>query len=75
MEIDWCKIFGHKWEPMFIKGRYSNIEVKFIACRCKRCDMGHDEALDAVVKQTVNEYNTYSEKYFTLTGEELTIKN
>jgi hypothetical protein len=59
-----CRLFGHKWQPIFIKGRYSNIEVKFIACRCKRCDKGHDDILDSIEKQTVNEYNTYNEKYY-----------
>ena len=65
-KIDWCKILGHSWEAIYIKGRYSNIEVKFIACKCRRCEKGHDDALDAIEKQTVNEYNTYSEKYYNL---------
>ena len=65
-KIDWCKILGHSWEPIYVKGRYSNIEVKFIGCKCRRveCNYGEDDLLDAVNKQTVNEYNTYSEKYY-----------
>ena len=68
MKVDWCKILGHKWAPMYIKGNYNKIEVKFIACYCKRCYKGYDEAIDAIQKQTICEYNTYQEKYFNQGG-------
>jgi len=35
-----CKLFGHKWEPVFIKGTYNNREILFIACECERCGKG-----------------------------------
>lgn len=63
-KINWCKILGHNWEPVFIKGRYSNIEVKFIGCQCKRCDKGRKELWDAGNKLTASDYRTYSERYF-----------
>ena len=63
--MNWCRIFGHKWIPVYVKGIYRNISVEFIACYCDRCDKGYDELLDTIQKQTPNQYNTYNEKYFT----------
>ena len=60
----WCNFFGHKWEVAFIKGKYKNIEIKFIGAYCKRCKMGYNELMETVKKQTSFSYNTYSEKYF-----------
>ena len=28
IKIDWCKILGHSYEPIFIKGAYADKEVK-----------------------------------------------
>jgi len=59
-----CKFWGHKWIPVYIKGEYNGTVTKFIACYCKRCRKGYNEALaiDMVAKN--REYGTYNEKYF-----------
>lgn len=63
--VKWCKFFGHKWNPVFVKGEYNNIPVKFIGCYCERCRKGYHELLyNCVGKLTKQEYGTYSEKYF-----------
>ena len=63
--MNWkCKLFGHKWIPVYIKGYYGDIEVKFIACQCYRCRLGNVELLDVIRKQTMRVYNTYEESYF-----------
>lgn len=59
-----CKFFGHKWEPVFIKGEYNGIKVKFIGCYCRRCRKGYNELINAERLLTKREYGTYSEKYF-----------
>lgn len=64
MKIDWCKILGHSYEPIFIKGAYGDKEVKFIGCVCRRCDFGKDELLDANKKMDRSDFCTYSEKYW-----------
>ena len=40
MKINKCKWFGHKWIPVFIKGKYNDLETKFISCYCCRCNKG-----------------------------------
>jgi len=64
IKIDWCKILGHSYEPIFIKGAYADKEVKFIGCKCRRCDFGEDELLDANKKMDRSDFCTYSEKYW-----------
>jgi len=59
-----CKWFGHHWVPVFCKGAFNEIEVKFITCYCARCGKGHAEMIDMQESMTNREYNTYSEKYF-----------
>ena len=64
MKIDWCKILGHRFVPIFVKGWFSKEEVKFIATVCSRCDLGEDELRDTVKKMRSHEFCTYSEKYW-----------
>ena len=64
MKIDWCKILGHSYEPLFIKGRFADKEVKFISCKCRRCDFGEPEIVDTVDKMDDYDFFTYTEKYF-----------
>ena len=59
-----CELFGHKWVPLFTKGRFKNIEVKFIGCYCKRCHYGYQDMLLTINKMTKMEYNMHSDKYF-----------
>ena len=59
-----CKLWGHKWLPVYIKGEYNGTVVKFIACYCSRCRKGHDESLDITLAAKNREYGTYNEKYF-----------
>jgi len=64
MKIDKCKLLGHRWVPVFIKGTYNGKEVKFIACHCERCNKGKKE-MSGIIDLAVNrKYGTYSEKYF-----------
>ena len=64
MKINWCKIIGHRWEPVFIKGTYNGGTRKFILCQCKRCGLGEEE-VQQIGDLAVNRfYFTYSEKYF-----------
>ena len=64
MKINWCKILGHSYEPIFMKGSYADKEVKFIGCKCRRCGFGEDELLDANKKMDRSDFCTYSEKYW-----------
>ncbi len=64
MKVDKCKLFGHKWMPVYIKGDYNGKTVKFIACYCDRCRKGYNEAQDINQSAENREYGTYSEKYF-----------
>ena len=64
MKIDWCKILGHSYVPIFIKGSYRNKIVEFIGCKCRRCDFGEKELSDAIMKMDIVDYATYSKKYF-----------
>ena len=47
-----------------MKGAYADKEVKFIGCKCRRCDFGEDELLDANKKMDRSDFCTYSEKYW-----------
>jgi len=64
MKINKCKWFGHKWIPVFIKGKYNDLETKFISCYCGRCNKGFEEVgiINDLAKD--RQYGTYSEKYF-----------
>ena len=64
MRINKCKWLGHKWTPIFIKGVYNGVQVKFITCYCERCDKGFKETgiINNLAKN--REYGTYCEKYF-----------
>lgn len=64
MKLNKCKIFGHKWKPVFIRGFYGKTEIKIIGAYCVRCRKGYDELMDMIVKQDKSVYGTYSEKYF-----------
>jgi len=64
MKIDKCKLFGHKWTPVFIKGKYNGEVVKFISCFCDRCGKGYDEVHNINKVAENREFGTYSEKYF-----------
>ena len=59
-----CNFFGHKWIPVFIKGKYNGVIIKFIGCYCKRCRKGHEGAVDINSVAVSPEFGTYNEKYF-----------
>ena len=59
-----CKFWGHKWIPVYIKGSYNGIMVKFIACYCARCRKGYHEAMGIYLMAEDRRFGTYSEKYF-----------
>jgi len=63
-KINWCKILGHKWIPVFIRGYYGKKEVKFIGAECKRCILGEDDLRIAIEKMENNIICSYSEKYY-----------
>jgi len=64
MKMDKCKLFGHKWMPLFIKGEYNGKTIKFIACYCKRCQKGYNEVININEVAENKEFGTYNEKYF-----------
>jgi len=66
-----CKIFGHKWEPVFIKAKYNGEVVRFIACYCSRCNKGHDGAKDINEIGKERRFGTYSEKYFDINSDKI----
>lgn len=66
MKIDLCKIFGHKWIPVYIIGRFNNTKVKFIGTECKRCKYGETDLRKTIAKMHSCPVNTYSEKYYKL---------
>ncbi len=59
-----CRLFGHKWVPVFIKGNYNGKTIKFIACFCSRCNKGYNELGEINDVAENAEYGTYSESYF-----------
>ena len=64
LKIDKCKLFGHKWTPVFIKGEYNGQMIKFIACFCGRCRKGYGEVHEIVGAAKNRQFAEYSEKYF-----------
>tara|TARA_R110002153_G_scaffold268651_1_gene433593 strand:- start:89 stop:289 length:201 start_codon:yes stop_codon:yes gene_type:complete len=64
MKVDWCKILGHKYRPVFYKGDIKGVEVKIITCYCERCKLGRKEMRDFSDKLEPLEMATYQEKYF-----------
>lgn len=67
-----CKLFNHKWLPVYIKGDYNGKTIKFIGCYCERCFKGHKEILEIDKVATNHKYGTYNEKYFN--DDNLTVK-
>jgi len=64
MKIDWCKILGHKWIPVYIIGWFGYEKVKFIATECKRCGKGETDLRETIAKMSKCPVNSYSEKYY-----------
>lgn len=64
MKIDYCKLLGHKWIPVYIIGCILGKEVRFIATECKRCKVGKEESLN--ILKILDSYSvcSYNEKYF-----------
>jgi hypothetical protein len=58
-----CNLLGHKWKPVYVKGKFSGISIKFIACFCCKCGKGKAE-LDNTLNLMNVELCTYSKKYF-----------
>ncbi len=55
-----CKLFGHKWRPVYLKGDINGKRIKFISCYCSRCDKGHLETIDlqsAIANLQIGTYN------------------
>lgn len=68
MKINWCKILGHKWIPVYIAGYFGDKKVKFIGTYCKRCGYGEEDLRDVVNKMDNCPINTYNEKYYEKTN-------
>lgn len=64
MELDWCKILGHKWIPVYIIGYFENVRVKFIATQCKRCNYGEKDLRQTISKMISCPVNSYKEKHY-----------
>jgi len=64
IKINWCKILGHKWVPIFIRGFYVDKEVKFIGTECIRCKFGKNDLMVAIKKMDNNIVCSYTEKYY-----------
>lgn len=63
-KITWCKVFGHKWIPVFVIGWFGNKEVKFIAAECINCKKGLDDLYKTIAKMDDCPVNSYNEKYY-----------
>ncbi len=61
--MNWCKHIGHKWKPVYVKGFYGNLLIKFVGCYCKRCRFGYNDLLITIRKQTTRVYGTSNEQY------------
>ncbi len=66
-----CKVFGHKWKPVFIKAEYNGKVVKFISCYCSRCFKGYNESLEINKIGKDRRFGTYSEKYFDIDSDKI----
>lgn len=57
-----CRLFGHKWEIVYIK---KEEKWKFVGAYCGRwqCYLGHEELLD-FIKKHAPIVNSYVERYF-----------
>lgn len=64
MKINWCKILGHNWVPVFIKGVYNKRMIKFVGCYCQRCSKGEKEVNELNEIAINRQYGTYNERYF-----------
>jgi hypothetical protein len=64
MKIDWCKILGHKWIPVYVIGYFKNTRVKFIGSECKRCNYGENDLRETIARMDNCPVNSYSEKYY-----------
>lgn len=64
MKIDWCRILGHKWIPVYITGYFGHEKVKFIATECKRCRKGDNDLIKTIAKMSNCPVNSYSEKHY-----------
>lgn len=65
-KINWCKILGHKWIPIFIIAFIDGVKLKFVACECKRCNLGDKDLQDFLDEIDDDKRNvcSYSEKYY-----------
>jgi len=63
MEINWCKIIGHKDRLCYVKGEYNGKTVKFITWECTRCLAGILATHNIIEAGNNVEYGTYNEKY------------
>ena len=63
-KINWCKILGHKWVPIYTIGWFADKKVKFIGCECKRCNYGEDDLRETIAKMHSCHVNSYDEKYY-----------
>lgn len=62
--VNWCKILGHKWIPVFVHGYFGKKEVKFIAAECKRCGFGKDALKKTIYQMDNNLVCSYNEKHY-----------
>lgn len=64
MKIDWCKLLGHKWIPVYVIGYFGKNKVKFLATECKRCDEGEKDLRDTINKMDNCIVCSYDKKYY-----------
>ena len=63
--MNWCKWFGHKWVPVYCGGKGYN----FIGTYCSRCDFGHDDLSEYLIKiqdpkAHTETYGSYNSEYW-----------
>lgn len=64
MRINWCKILGHRWIPIYIIGYFGAIKVNFIGAECSRCNKGDDDLRETVSKMNDCHVCSHNEKYY-----------
>lgn len=63
-KLNWCKILGHKWIPIYIVGWFGYEKVKFVGSECKRCNYGSADLRNTIGKMSKCVVQTYNEKYY-----------
>jgi hypothetical protein len=66
MQIDWCKIFGHRWTQIYTKGQVKGITVRAIFTHCERleCEVGLNDMHRTIKQFEATQYCTHTPKYY-----------